>query len=171
MCESFTFEYNGVSYTVTPNKRTLLLDVLTDEPFYPGSDLDDPDHIYSALKTTELGEMPLCDLLVGTVNGKPPKEIDNVLTWIVGVETLRRFYADTDLAENLRKSAVVFQIMRPACDAVIQKIKDGILSVEKELTVGSHNEALQREARKMPNVMQQLQALGDDCPEWAKDDE
>ena len=172
MCDSFTVEFRGVKYTVTPKKRTLLIEMMTDHQFYSGSDLEDPDHIYSAVDTTELSTMPICDLLVESINDIPTKEVtDNAIKWVVAVAVMKRLYADTDLVESLRKSWEVFSIMRPAWDVVFQKIEDGVLGAEKELTVRSHNEALQKEARIMPDVMQQLQALGDGCPEWAKDEE
>ncbi|MCY4062932.1 MAG: hypothetical protein OXG53_11240 [Chloroflexi bacterium] len=171
MSDSFTIEHQGVEYTVTPKKRTALIEMMTDYQFSAGCDVDDPDYIYSAFNTTALSALPLDDLLVESINDMPLEEVtDSELKLVASFAVMGGLYADTDLVESMRKSAKIHYIMRPAWDAVMERLKNGTLLAENRLTVGFHNAALQSEARKLPKVMQQLQALGDDCPEWAKED-
>ena len=168
MSENIIIEHKGTEYTVTVKSRTPYLESLMDHHSLEKED-DDYDHVYSALNGPQQ-DTPIVDFLIDSINGIPPTEFDwgnNELQYVISFATLARMYDDTDAADSLYRFSLQMSILKPAADRVMEKIEHGNLNVEETSVTFK---TIIDEALRMPDVIQQLQALGDYCPEWAKED-
>lgn len=167
MSENFVIEHRGTEYTITPKNRTPFLESLLDHQFSLNEN-DDFDHVYSALRVPPK-DTRIVDLLIDSINGIPPKEFDwgnNELQWLIYFATLAWMYDDTDLADSVDRYFLKMSILKPAFDRVHEKLLRGELNVDATSTT---LKPIIDEALNMPDVIDELRALGEDCPEWAKE--
>ena len=166
MSQNFVIEHKGTEYVITPKNRTPFLESLMDHQSV-NRESDDHDHVYSALNVPHK-DTPMVGLLIDSINGIPPSEFDwgnNELQIVFSLAILARVYDDTDLADSMDRSFLQMTILKPAVDSVLEKLQRGELNLEAS---PSTLKPIIDEALNMPDVIQQLQALGEDCPEWAK---
>ncbi len=167
MSENFVIEHKGTKYIITSKKRTPFLEALMDHQFSKNEN-DDFDHLYSALNVPHKDTL-VVELLIDSINGIPPKEFDwgnNELQYVFFFAILGRMYNDTDVAESMDRFFLKFEILKPAIDSVIEKFQRGDLNLESTSTTFK---PIIDEALIMPDVIQRLRTLGEDCPEWAKE--
>ena len=167
MSDNFVIERKGTEYLIIPKKRTPLLEALMDHQFSTKAD-DDFDHVYSALNVPRK-ETPIVDLLIDSINGIPPNEFDwgnNELQYVFCFAIQARMYGDTDLGDSMNRFFLPIPILKPAFDSVCEKLERGDLYLE---ATSITFKPIIDEALNMPDVLQQLRALGEYCPDWAKE--